>query len=359
MKSIVTAKTPPNMAYRSTLSPQDQQLIEGNDFYFLDYDCPDWADSNIVVQFTSFTDLTDTQGIESQELWSVFASDLVGKGHKTMVEKGGELIGGYWLKEGKTRANANVEICSLFICDIDSKPNSPQPPSFEEMGERFVDGKGIYACSVLGYTTHNHTPLNPRYRLVFPLARCIAPSEYSDLWHAINDELGGILDPATKDIARIQYRPTCPPENIGDAKWFSISSAGPRLEPLVNPEELIIAFRNRNQWRLPLSTAPFKMSQCTRSIICTPETPREIATLASMLKHINADCDYAIYRSVVWGLLSTGWSCAEQIALNWSLEARHRFEQHTFNALIYSYNFSRSPTMGTIYHLARAGGWNG
>ena len=90
-----------------------------------------------------------------------------------------------------------------------------------------------------------------------------------------------------------------------------------------------------------------------------PETPREIATLASMLKHINADCDYAIYRSVVWGLLSTGWSCAEQIALNWSLEARHRFEQHTFDALIYSYNFSRSPTMGTIYHLARAGGWNG
>ena len=90
-----------------------------------------------------------------------------------------------------------------------------------------------------------------------------------------------------------------------------------------------------------------------------PETPREIATLASMLKHINADCDYVIYRSVVWGLLSTGWSCAEQIALNWSLEARHRFEQHTFNALIYSYNFSRSPTMGTIYHLARAGGWNG
>ena len=74
MKSIGTAKTLPNTAYRSTLTPQDQQLIEGNDFYYLDYDCPDRADSNIVVQFTLFTDLTDTRGIESQELWGVFAS---------------------------------------------------------------------------------------------------------------------------------------------------------------------------------------------------------------------------------------------------------------------------------------------
>jgi hypothetical protein len=92
-----------------------------------------------------------------------------------------------------------------------------------------------------------------------------------------------------------------------------------------------------------------------------PNTPREIARLKDMLQFISADCSYDRYMRVVWGILSTGWPEAEQIALDWSLTAKHRFEQKTFNDLVRCYDPDRSgsTTMGTIYHLARAGGWHG
>ena len=92
-----------------------------------------------------------------------------------------------------------------------------------------------------------------------------------------------------------------------------------------------------------------------------PNTPREIARLKDMLQFISADCSYDTYMRVVWGILSTGWPEAEQLALDWSLTAHHRFEQKTFDDLVRCYDPDRSgsTTMGTIYHLARAGGWHG
>jgi hypothetical protein len=93
----------------------------------------------------------------------------------------------------------------------------------------------------------------------------------------------------------------------------------------------------------------------------TPMTPREVARLQQMLSFISADCSYDTYIRVVWGIMSTGWSIAKQIALDWSLTAQHRFEQKMFDDLVSSYDISRTntTTMGTIYHLARKGGWNG
>jgi hypothetical protein len=92
----------------------------------------------------------------------------------------------------------------------------------------------------------------------------------------------------------------------------------------------------------------------------TPMTPREVARLQQMLSFISADCSYDTYIRVVWGIMSTGWSIAQQIALDWSLTAQHRFEQKTFDDLVGSYDISRTntTTMGTIYHLARKGGWS-
>jgi hypothetical protein len=92
-----------------------------------------------------------------------------------------------------------------------------------------------------------------------------------------------------------------------------------------------------------------------------PNTPREIALLKDKLNFISADCDYDTYMRVVWGILSTGWPEAEQIALDWSLSAIHRFEQKTLDNLVRYYDPDRlgSTTMGTIIHFARNGGWHG
>jgi len=92
-----------------------------------------------------------------------------------------------------------------------------------------------------------------------------------------------------------------------------------------------------------------------------PETPRQIATLKAALSHINADCDYDKWRNVVWAILSTGWVCAEDLAIAWSKTAPDRFDEDMFWVLANSFIFdhSRQISVGTIYHHARLGGWNG
>jgi hypothetical protein len=92
--------------------------------------------------------------------------------------------------------------------------------------------------------------------------------------------------------------------------------------------------------------------------IVTPETPRQETMLRHQLTFVDADCDYETYRNIIWGIASTGWECAYQIALDWSLTAEYRFEEHTLDALFFSYDPDRDDriTVGTIYHYAKQGG---
>lgn len=91
-----------------------------------------------------------------------------------------------------------------------------------------------------------------------------------------------------------------------------------------------------------------------------PETPAEVARLFDKLSYISADCDYETYRNVVWAVLGTGWSCAEELARKWCETAPDRFEEDDFYNVVNSFDPERDPrpTMGTIFHLARKGGWN-
>lgn len=92
-----------------------------------------------------------------------------------------------------------------------------------------------------------------------------------------------------------------------------------------------------------------------------PETPRQIAILKDALGFISADCDYETWRNVVWAILSTGWLCAEDVALAWSETAPSRFDFDAFWVLSNSYipDLPNQITVGTIWHHARQGGWNG
>ena len=92
-----------------------------------------------------------------------------------------------------------------------------------------------------------------------------------------------------------------------------------------------------------------------------PETPREVAVLKEMLSHISADCGRDIWRDIVWAILSTAWSCSVDIAKAWSESAPTRYEDDAFWTLVQTYDADRegSPTLGTVYHHARLGGWHG
>lgn len=89
------------------------------------------------------------------------------------------------------------------------------------------------------------------------------------------------------------------------------------------------------------------------------DTPRQRAVVAEMLGHVSADCSYERYRNIVWAILSLGWKDAEDLAEQWCLTAPHRFEDIDFYNVVNSHDPSRTPTMGTLYHHAREGGWHG
>lgn len=102
-----------------------------------------------------------------------------------------------------------------------------------------------------------------------------------------------------------------------------------------------------------------KKTQTARTL--TPETPREVARVKAMLSHISADCAYDMYRDVVWAILSTEWVCAVDIAKEWCETAPELFNETSFWSVVNSYSSDvpKPITLGTLHHLARAGGWNG
>ena len=92
-----------------------------------------------------------------------------------------------------------------------------------------------------------------------------------------------------------------------------------------------------------------------------PDTPRRRASLLDALKNTSSDCTYERYRDVVWAILGTAWPDAESLARDWCASSPNRFDPDDFAAVVKSFDNGRisRPTVGTIFYLARQGGWHG
>jgi hypothetical protein len=139
----------------------------------------------------------------------------------------------------------------------------------------------------------------------------------------------------------------------GEAGFYQVIDNSP-VAPL--PDWLLTAILAGKK-----NTPKSRSTKKARAKGVSPETPRSVATLKDLLNHIDADCDYETYRNVVWAVLSTGWSCAEALAHEWSLKAPTRFEQTTFESLVNTYDPYRPDCIsyGTLVFLARQGGYRG
>ncbi len=89
----------------------------------------------------------------------------------------------------------------------------------------------------------------------------------------------------------------------------------------------------------------------------TPESVEAIARVQDMLGHIPASCDREKWRSLVWAVMSTGWTCAVDIARNWSMTAPEKYEETAFNTLVRDYDPKEGITFGTLHHHAKLAGW--
>lgn len=108
----------------------------------------------------------------------------------------GGFVGGK-LKDGR-RKNGFVEYRSLLTLDMDFA----QPDVWDEIFMLYD-----YACCI--YSTHKHTPENPRLRLVIPLARVVTAEEYTAIACKVAGDLGiEMFDDTTYSASRLMYWPS-------------------------------------------------------------------------------------------------------------------------------------------------------
>jgi len=93
-------------------------------------------------------------------------------------------------------------------------------------------------------------------------------------------------------------------------------------------------------------------------LVNTPETPRNIARVKSLLNHIDSNCDFITWRNIVWGILSTGWVSAIELAQEWSMTSKQKYQHIAFFKVVKSYKIDGGITMGSVYFHAKERGWH-
>ncbi len=226
---------------------------------------------------------------------------------------------------------------------------------------RFVEATGLPRPNYIHGTGHGVQAL-----WALPLA--ISRSDWQPVADALQKlakahELGA--DPITADPARILRVPGTfnfrNPENPRPTELFDLKHSYTELAALMTALEGALAMLP------PTPAKPTKAAASQAARRAQPkghllfskrvdETPRQRARVAEMLAHISADCTYGLYRNIVWAVLSLGWEDSEELAQQWCQTAPERFEEDNFSAVVNSHDATRSPTIGTIIHHARAGG---
>ena len=112
----------------------------------------------------------------------------------------GGFVGGYIPKKGR-RIRGAVKERYLITLDADS----PSEDFISNLDLELGDMEYVL------YSTHSHTPDNPRYRIIIPTDRVMTPDEYQAVSRRIADDIGiESFDSSTHQAERLMYWPSCP-----------------------------------------------------------------------------------------------------------------------------------------------------
>lgn len=118
------------------------------------------------------------------------------RGQQDDIKDVGGFVGGH-LKEGRRKKN-HVLCRSLLTLDMDYATSDV----WEQITMLFD-----FKCCI--YSTHKHTPENPRLRLIIPLAREISEEEYAAVSRMVAKEIGiDLFDDTTYEAERLMYWPS-------------------------------------------------------------------------------------------------------------------------------------------------------
>lgn len=107
-----------------------------------------------------------------------------------------------------TRCNENVKSISLLVCDIDHSNVHEIAAAMKATGYAF-----------LLHTTHNHSDVDQRCRVVFTLSRPVTPEQWGARMALAANSLGLPYDRHCTDPSRAFYGPSCAPGAPRYATW--------------------------------------------------------------------------------------------------------------------------------------------
>ena len=116
------------------------------------------------------------------------------------------------------------------------------------------------------YSTHSHTPDNPRLRFVIPLDREVTPEEYEPIARKVAYDCGiEQFDVTTYDVGRLMYWPSCPK----DVPFEFHAQDG----PLLSADEVLATYHDwhdTHEW--PIATSETVVKAKSAKAQGDPET---------------------------------------------------------------------------------------
>jgi putative DNA primase/helicase len=141
------------------------------------------------------------------------------KTERDRIKDVGGFVGG-GLKNGRRKAET-IQNRTLLTLDLDYVK-----------GDIWSSIELLFDFACVMYSTHTHSPENPRLRLVIPLSRPVLPDEYQAVSRMIADDIGiDQFDDTTYQPHRLMYWPS----SSSDGEYvFKIQD-----EPWLNPDDIL------------------------------------------------------------------------------------------------------------------------
>jgi len=246
------------------------------------------------------------------------------------------------------RKSERVLSVSLLVFDIDNKDHTIIDIDLQER----ILSNGYRAAI---HSTYNHTPDKPRFRLILDISEPICPENHKALLLNVAQDMGisDFVDKACVDSARYFYLPRCPKERVKDYIFWS--SDGQPVDVSAYLDLISISDE----------TLPIPLAKEMPQPPDWEENEKNISKVKDFLSYCNANCDYQIWRSLIWAVCSLNWNEGPRILEEWSQESESHWTYDRFvktenelSQLISNYDPNRQPkiTIATLIAEAKNNG---
>jgi len=145
--------------------------------------------------------------------WEGLVLELVGARHVARVEKKGTPAFSAVEYEGGThRGKRGVRHATALVLDFDHLTGEQSELVLRKLR---AAGWAHVACTSFSHLADG--PDDQCFRVLVLVSRPILPAEYEPVWVATNGALGRLADAAARDISRIWFVGSCPPERMEHA----------------------------------------------------------------------------------------------------------------------------------------------